>query len=90
MKEVMPETILWQTVLTVAADDALHDKTKFKRPYSTFNRRLSIDIDHARSWFKEPNQHFNFVCLSADCNTKAIHERMIKKIKILEEKEKER
>tara|TARA_R110002020_G_scaffold54680_2_gene152233 strand:+ start:1653 stop:1940 length:288 start_codon:yes stop_codon:yes gene_type:complete len=87
-KKISPEKKLWQSVLNLAVEDALMDKTKFKQPISVFNKRLCVEINHARSWFKNFSSHFFFVCSVSDCNPQSIHEKMIKKIKILEEKEK--
>ena len=87
-KKISPEKKLWQSVLYVAVEDALMDKTKFKQPISVFNKRLSVEINHARRWFKNFTPHFDFVCSVSDCDAQSIHEKMIKKIEILEEKEK--
>jgi len=87
-KKISPEKKLWQSVLNVAVEDALMDKTKFKLPISTFNKRLCVEINHARRWFKNFTPHFDFVCSVSDCDAQSIHEKMIKKIETLEEKEK--
>ena len=62
-------------------------KIKEVRHKTGYLKYLS-EIDEARIWFKYPNQHFNFVCTSADCDAQSVYDRMKKNINKMERQEK--
>ena len=59
-------------------------RLKNKAPYL----KLLSEIDEARVQFKEPSDHFKFVCSLAGCDYEAVYDRMTKNIKKLEKQEK--
>ena len=74
-----PELKLWRAVLSLAADDAVTNKVRCCNGWS--------DIDIARSWFTQPSSNFYLVCNYAGYEPSYVHDKMIKSIKKVEEKE---
>ena len=68
----------------IEAGNAFVERLKNKAPYL----KLLSEIDEARVWFKEPSDHFKFVCSLAECDYEAVYDRMTKNIKKLEKQEK--
>ena len=74
-----PELKLWRAGLSLAADDAVTNKVRCFGGWS--------DIDIARSWFTQPSSNFYLVCNYAGYEPSYVHDKMIKSIKKVEEKE---
>lgn len=75
-RKQQPEQWLWKSVIALAANDAVKDKTKL----SIFSNSNRTDIDLARTWFLSPNKDFTLVCSLAGYNHMYVRSKMEKVI----------
>ena len=74
-----PELKLWRAVLSLAADDAVKDRSRNIDGHNT--------IDAARSWFLRPTSNFFMVCNYAEYEPEYVLDKMKSAIERQERRE---